>query len=328
MSSNPILDILNENALTFVDKHKISSLLEAEMPTVNNTMIANLYKSALEKSHIDFEDIPNSAGDITKYNGYKSMMSSIALLKDIANKSNVKISDLDIVETAISNITAYRDVFEKGFKLEKEFIILQYNLLVSACVESVSIIISSYVDYIKRPDKIEFTIIKNNRQSGWLCIQNLEKFNSCVKTGDFSKAVNGVINTGKASLIGVDDIIIPTLIIGGVLLIVPIIRELIFYFYYSRMKLSDYLKQQATFIELNKNTISISTLPANKKTDILNKQSAVIKQLHSLSDKIKVNHITSENKSMDALHRENKGWTINTINTQSASTDRNDFKLL
>jgi len=328
MINNPMMVILLENAMTFADRNKVYGLMESEQAQVNNTMISNLYKSALEKSHINFEDIPISAGDITRYSGYKSMMSSIALLRDIATKSNITISELDIVDKSISNITAYRDAFEKGFKLEKEFIILQYNLLVCACVEAISSIISSYVDYIKRPDRIEFTIIKNTKQTGWICIQNLDKFNGCVKSGDFSKAINGVINSGKESVIGIDDIIVPTLIIGGVLVLVPIIRELIFYFYHSRMRMSDYLKQQAAFIELNKNSIGIAALPANKKSAVIKKQSEVIRQLQSISDKIRVNHTTSESKSMDELNKENRGWTINDVATQSESSDGNGFKLL
>ncbi len=328
MNVNPIIQILIENTSTFIDRNKVYGLTEADLATVNNTMISNLYKSALEKAHIDFEDIPNSAGDITRYIGYKPMMNTLSLLKEIATKSNTKIGDLEIVEKAISNITAYREAFQKGFKLEKEFIILQYNILVSACVESISTIISSYVDYIKRPDKIEFTIIKNNKQSGWLCVENLSKFNACVNSGDFSKVINGVINSGKQSVIGVDDIIVPSIIIGGVLLLVPVMRELIFYFYYSRMKISDYLKQQAAFVELNKNSANILSLPANKKSAIIKKQSEVIKHLLTIADKIKVNHTITENKSMNEIHRENKGWSINTIPIQSQSDNEKDFKLL
>jgi hypothetical protein len=324
----PIMKILVENAMTYNDRNKIYSLMEAEVNNVNNTMIANLYKSAIEKSHVDFEDIPQSKGDITKYSGYKSMMDSLTLLKEIMGKSAVRVDDVQIVETAISNITAYREQFEKGFKLEKDFILLQYNVLVSACVESVSLIISSYLDFIKRPDRIEFNIINNNKQIGSLCLQNLNEFNYSVKSGEFPKVINAVINSGKESFIGVDDLVIPAVIIGGVALLVPIIRELIFYFYYSRMKLSDYLELQASFLELNKNNIESSSLAANKKNSILKKQEDLIKKLYAIADKIKVNHIMTQNKSIDEMNKQNKGWTIGEIQNQAASTDKTGFKLL
>jgi hypothetical protein len=324
------MNILLENSKTISERNIIYSLTEAGAgtPVINNAMIANLYKSAIDKSHVDFDDIPESKGDITKYSGYKSMIESINLLRDISTKSNFKIPELDIVNTAISNISIYREQFEKGFKLEKDFILLQYNVLVSACVESVSLIISSYLDFIKRPDRIEFNIINNNKQIGSLCLQNLNEFNYSVKSGEFPKVINAVINSGKESFIGVDDLVIPAVIIGGVALLVPIIRELIFYFYYSRMKLSDYLELQASFLELNKNNIESSSLAANKKNSILKKQEDLIKKLYAIADKIKVNHIMTQNKSIDEMNKQNKGWTIGEIQNQAASTDKTGFKLL
>jgi len=325
---NPIQKILLENATTFSERNQIFALTEADSAVINNTMIANLYKSAIDKSHVDFDNIPDSKGDITKYTGYVPMMKTISLLKEIAVKSNIKIPELATVEQAISNITVYKDLFEKGFRLEKEFIILQYNVLVAACVESISTIISSYVDYVKRVDKVEFTVIKGSKLSGWLCISNLERFNISVKNGDFAKVLNTVINSGKQGFVGVDDIIIPALIIGGVMILVPLIRELIFYFFYARMKISDYLKQQAAFLELNRINVEVSNLPANKKKEILKKQSETINTLNSLSDKIKVNHTMAQSKAVEALKTENKNWTFDSVQSQAASSDQTGFKLL
>lgn len=324
---NPAFRILIENATSFQERGQIYALLENEVYKVNNTMISNLYKSALDKAHVDFEDIPNSKGDITKYSGFKPMIESIALLKEIFTKANIKITDLETVEVAVNNIISHRELFEKGFSLEKEFIILQYNTLVFACVESVSTIISSFVDYIKRPDKVEFTIIKNARVSGWLCIENLEKFNLVVKRGELTKVLTTIINTGRENLTG-KDLAVPALIIGAVLAIVPLMRELIFYFYYSRMKLSDYLKQQATFLEINKSNISSSVMTVKKKNDILKKQDERIKILKDLADKLQVNNKMTETKTTNAIKGENKNWTINNVQKQTLNDDTGGYQIL
>jgi len=325
---NPVMKILVENAVTYSERNRLYSLMESEMNNVNNAMISNLYKSAVDKAHIDFDDIPQSKGDITAYSGYNSMTSVLSLIKEIATKANTRIAEIDVVTQAISNIAAYRDLFEKGFKLEKEFIILQYNTLVYACVEAVSTILASYVDFIKRPDRVEFTIIKNARQGGSLCITNLDKFNLSVKQGDFARVLNAVVNSGKEGFVGVDDLIVPTLIIGGVVVLVPLIRELIFFFYYSRMKTADYLKQQARLLEINKQSLESGTVSAKKKNEILKKQQEAINKLNEISDRIKVNHGLTENKTAVALKQENKSWTLDNIQSQSASTDQNGFKLL
>jgi hypothetical protein len=328
MQMNPGLKILMENARTFSDRSKIMALMENEIHGVNNAMVSNFYKSALEKSHVDFEDIPQSKGDITKYSGYKSMVETLDLIEQIAAKHSIKIKEVDDIKQAIQNIVAYRETFDKGFRLDKEFIILQYNTLVYAAVEATSLLISSYIDFVKRPDKIEFTVIKDTRHGAHLAIQNLQKFNLTVKQGDFSKVLNSVISTGKDNLVGIDDLVVPALIIGGVLALVPMIRELIFGFYYSRMKVSDYLAQQAMLLEINKENIQASTRPAKEKNEIIKKQGVKIEKLRRMSDAIKVDRTMSDSKASIEMNKENKGWTIDDVRTQSASTDSGGFQLL
>lgn len=328
MQTNSAMKILLENAKTFSERNKITALLESEMKAVNNTMIGNFYQSALEKAHIDFDDIPNSKGNITHYSGYNSMIQSLELVQEIASKNNNQVKEAEVVLDALKNIVAYRESFEKGFRLGKEFVILQYNTLVLACVEATSIIISSYVDFIKRPDRVEFTIVKDHRHGSHSSIDNLAKFNLSVKQGDFSKVLNSVINSGKESLIGADALVIPAFIIGGVLILVPIIRELIFGFYYSRMKVSDYLAQQAALLEINKQSIQASNAPAKEKNEIIKKQARQIDKLRKMSETIKVDRVMSDHKASIELKKENKTWTIDDVQSQSASTDTNGFQLL
>jgi len=326
---NEVSKILIENAITLKEKNQIYSLKESDQNIVNNTMISNLYKSAIEKAHVDFNDIPNSKGDLTKFSGFKSMLDSVDLLHQLSNKTNVKIDELDILDKAINNIINYKESFEKGFKLEKEFIILQYNILVCACIEGLSSIISSYVDFIKRPDRIEFTLIKSPQLTGRICIMNLEKFNSCVRSGEFGKVIKSVIDSGKEGFVGTETLMIGTLIVGGVLVLVPLMRELIFYFYYSRLKISEYLKTQALFLEINKNNINMnSSLNSKNKKQILDRQQTVIRNLQALSDKIRVDDTTSTTQTYKNMNTENKGWSLGSVKTQSASVDGNGFKLL
>lgn len=325
---NEVIRILKENASTFKEKYEIRSLMESEMKAINNIMIGKLYSSALDKSHVDFDDIPESKGDITKYHGYKQMVEVLQLIDDISKQNNHKIDDVQIVQDAIRNITAYREQFEKGFRLDKEFIILQYNVLVYACVEATSGIISSYVDFVKRPDVVEFTIIKGPTRGTSLAIKNLNKFNLSVKKGDFQKVINSVIQSGKESFIGTSAMVIPAMVIAGLVAIVPITRELIFAYYYSRMKVSDYLKQQATLLEINRQSIEATSMPAREKNAVIKKQADRIKQLNHLSEKIKVDRVMADNKASINLQNENRSFTVGEMKSQAASVDNNGFQLL
>ncbi|NNV04712.1 hypothetical protein, partial [Brevibacillus sp. MCWH] len=127
MYISPAVKIVLENAKTFSERNEVVELLlENKNPYVSNTLVTNLYKSVLDKSYIDFGNIPESKGDLTKYEGYKNMMEVISIVKELSEKYDTKIPELNIVETTIENIITYRDIFEKGFKMNKSFIILQY----------------------------------------------------------------------------------------------------------------------------------------------------------------------------------------------------------
>lgn len=318
---NPLMKILKENAKTFSDRRELDTLLESETSAVNNAMVSNLYKSAIEKAHIDFQDIPESKGDLTKYSGYKSMVDTVALLTELSRKMNVKLSELDTIRDAMSALVSHRELFEKGFRLDKEFIILQYNTLVYACVEAISVVISSYVDFVKRPDKVEFSIEKDVRSNGTITLSNLEKFNKTVKQGQFTKVLTTIINTGNEKLIGAETLVVPLLIMGGVAVLVPLIRELVFSFYHSRMQLSDYLNQQAALLEMNKENMKASNMSASERNAIVKKQQAHIEKLRRIADKVKVHTIMGDTKASMEIAKQNKNWTIGEVKSQAASAN-------
>jgi hypothetical protein len=324
---NKLINILLENSSSFLERNTIYALSENDQAMVNTSLINKLYNVTLQKAHVDFEDIPNSKGDISKYSGYKSILETLDIIKGLAKSSNVKINEVDIIEDAVNNIVVHRDLFFKGFKLEKDFVILLYNSLVAACVEATSLLISSYIDFIKRPDKVEFNLIKLSMGPNALTLDNLASFNASVKSGDFSKVLNYVITTGKQNFLGPD--IIAALVIGGLVLIIPILRELIFYFYYTRMKLSDYMKQQSMLLELNKNMIQSNTaLTPNQKKEILTKQIDRINFLNNISDKIKVDNTMTQSKSIDDIKNENKSWSLDSITPSSSATVGTGVQLL
>lgn len=328
MNMNVAIEFLMENATTYRERRDIETLTESEMAQVNNTLVTNLYKSAIDKSHVDFEDIPNSKGDLTKYKGYQQTIQVIDLLEKLSVQQGVSVPELMVVKDAINNIIRYRDSFEKGFRLDKEFITMQYNTLVFAVVEATSLIIANYVDFVKRVDQNDFQITRNPRSQSALVIDSLVKFNMSVKRGDFSKALQAVIATGKENFAGSTVILTAVGISMAVASIVPVTRELIFGFYYTRMKLSDHLKHQAELLEINRQSVEASNRPAKERNAIVKNQTTKIRQLQALSDKIKVQHQIGETQARKEMGKENRGWSIDSVRSQSASTDSTGFSLL
>lgn len=320
-----IKKILLRNATNFKDRNTIIAMEAAEEERVDNVMVAKLYELAISKANIDFDDIPSSKGDITKYVGYTTMVDGLNLVKDLAKQQNVKIKEIEIVETAINNIVTYRAQFTKGFLIDKEIIMLMYNLLVSACVTATSVVISSYVDFIKSPTKVEFTIVKGANVMAHTSIQSLIQFNACVKSGDFGKVIN-TVSGDKENLLG-GSTLIPIMILGGLAMIVPLLRELTYYFYFSRMKTSDFLKHQAELLEINRDAVKGSNLPAAKKKEVLRKQAQAAKRMTDFADRIAVDSKGTEKMVKNQIEQENKTIHIKDVQSQASSLDTSGFIL-
>ena len=321
-----IKKILLRNATSFKDRNAIIAMEATEEERVDNIMVSKLYELAIAKSHIDFDDIPDTKGDITKYVGYANMVDSLTLVKNLAKQQNAKIKEIEIVETAINHIVSYRAQFTKGFLIDKEFIILLYNLLVSSCVTATSVIIASYVDFIKSPTKVEFTIVKGANKMGHTSIQSLQQFNASVKSGDFGKVLN-TISGDKENLLGGSAALIPIMILGGMAMIVPLLRELTYYFYFSRMKTADFLRHQAELLEINKDAVKGSNLPANKKKEVLKKQAQAAKHMSDFANKIAVDSRGTEKMVDREIEKENRTIHIKDVQSQASGLDTSGFIL-
>lgn len=320
--------LLLENCSSFAERREIFSLTESEINGVQNGMINKLYTSALNKAHVDFEDIPESKGDITKYSGYKPMVETLQILSQLAERSKQKIPEIAVVQNALDNIVSLRDLFEKGFKLNKEFIILQYNSLVSSCVISTSSLISSYVDYMKNVNNVEFIIINPKNNSGKICINSLKDFNKSVISGEFRKVLNVVINNDSEAFLGTATVI-TTIVIASVIATVIIMRNIIFYIYYSRVKIAEYMRVQALFLELNKSSINSQSynVPASKKKEVLKKQKRLINELKKIADQIDVSDRMATNNLQTNMKKENSSWKLDDVKPKN-QVDQTGFQLI
>lgn len=311
LKRNYSIDILVENATTFSEKTRLSALTEAEQAVINDKMVGNIYKSALKKRDIDFDNIPYSKGDVQQFNGYDNIVGTLSIVRELSKKFGIKIEELDVVEDALSNLRTHKAIFQKGFALDNEFMILYYNTLVYACVESTSLILSSYVEYVKTINTVEFRLKKGKGIHGNICITNLKKFNKSVKSGEFVKFTKGMLDQGKQNFVGGGVAAVTAITLAAS--IVPILRELVYFVFESRMAISQFLDQQAEFLEMNKVRVNASSMSAPERNKVLDKQSAAINKLESLSDKIKVNHQLTDKAAATKIKQDNKEWTLKSV---------------
>lgn len=308
---NELMNILLENCTSHEEKARLYSLTETEQAIINDRVMGNIYQSALKRKNIDFDTIPYSKGDISKFDGYDNMVATINMLKQLSKKFGIKMGELDIVDTALSNIRAYRKTFTSGFHLGNEFLTMYYNSLVYACVESTSLILASYVSYVKSVNTTEFTLKKGKGIYGNVCINSLDKFNRSVKNGEFAKFSKNALDKNKQNFTG--SAVAITTAIAVAASIIPILRQLVFYYYDTRMNVSEYLEHQSMFLRMNKNAIDSKSLGAQKRNDVIKKQESYARKLDEISDKIRVNSKLTDQKSTSSLKQDNKSYTLKSV---------------
>lgn len=306
---------------------------DAESPVTKKT-IESLYNSVINKSHIDFDTIPNSKGDITAYTGYKSMVQTLADLMTMSTEDSA-YKDLGIyvksVQHAIANIQGFSKFYMQAFQKKMERLVIEYNIFVYTCVEATTSLLYQFSDYIKTPSSHEMRVRLQNTKyrADMFYIQQLQSFNRLCASGDYKKYLSGIIVSGTDNFLGFDDAALITgslAIISAVALsIVPITRRLIYSFQNARGKLAEDLELQAYFLELNKNSIesSKSKTPAEKKK-ILEKQEKTRLKFLRLAEKLRVKSMRAEEYAKQTLAKDDKTMTISNMKDKASNGDSDD----
>lgn len=276
---------------------------EEDQSKILTALTSKLYDNVVSKvDDIDFGEVPLTKGNITKLSNYDKMLESCATIKSIMLQFNQDTKkNIDQVTLAIENIASRKDLFIKGYMLNMELPIVVYNTMTLAVVKALSYMISNCIEFIKSPNSDSFdTIIERTsvmKTEQHLLFDNLRKFNSSCSSNELDRALDYVIKSGSKNFIGEYMIAGQAIAAIGILLsIIPIMRELIYFYYYNRVRASDYFALQADLLQMNAYNIQNSRpdLSKDEKAKIVNKQLTVMKAFRAVSDKISVDCKKSE----------------------------------
>lgn len=298
------------------DKSYMKNMDKNDVHQINGQLIQNLYQVISERKGIDFGDIPDSKGDIEKVKYYENTVKSLDILEELFRKNNIEEPNLAIVRRSIGFMKQYKPQFVNGFKYNHDFIMIMYNSLVMAIIDATCVMISSYMEFIVSSEPI----YKNNHmitnQRSAVAFENLKSFNAICENGNMEQVMSYMIKEQKNALMGVDDVVVTGVIIFGLLSIIPTIRELIYFYYKSRVKLSEYLELQSQFLEMNKLAVEASNRPPKERKEIARKQTAVITKMRKLADKVRINNVDTSDVVKKEIKDENSLWSLNTIEKQ------------
>ena len=278
---------------------------EADQNQVLTALTSRLYEHIVEKvDDIDFGTIPNSKGDITMVDNYDRLVDCTNVIESLLVEYKQDLKPIKTIKDAIENVKARKELFQKGFRYQVELPMITYSTIVLSIISSTSFLVSTCIEFIKIPSQEEFGVILDKvalvKTKSNLLFNNLERFNIACDKKQIDNCLDVVIKNNMKNLTGVEvGFVVGGIAMAGLILnIIPILRELIFFFYYSRTRVSDYFDIQADLLQMN--AYAVQNNDTMKKADrerIAKKQMKIVELFRKISNKVAIDTKESEVKA-------------------------------
>lgn len=301
----------------------LSTIEEADQSKMLVALTSKLYDHLIDKvDDIDFGDIPKSRGDITKLPNYDKVVDCINIIEQILISSNQDIESIAIIKNTVSYLREYKDIFVRGYQLNMELPMVIYNTAVLSIYSGISVMISSCIEFIKSPDNTGFDIaldkvqLKKTKDS--LLFKDLAQLNEAFNSGTLPKALDAILRQNTKNFTGTA--IVGIAVVGVILNIIPILRELTYFFFYSRTKVADYFDAQSALLQMN--AYNLASKASNSDKDIKEIQSRQLKiadKFKKIANFISVKHSKAEASTNKETKDLEKKLKISDVDVDSES---------
>jgi hypothetical protein len=249
-------------------------------------------------------------------------------LRSIVKEYHQSTEPIDVVSDAIANIRSRTKLWTKCYAMNLELPIILYQSIVMACVSSISLLIATSIEFIKNTDDGTYTAaldkVAYNKTSVNLLYNNLKKFNAACKAGQIDEMVNQVIAMNSKQFVGtIANILVSgTAVVMIIKFIVPMLRELVFFFYHAKQSVSDYFAVQADLLEVNANNLQYkSSIPDEKKTAIYDRQKGIADKFRNISNAFAIKMNKAQHDADKSITSEKKKYKISDISTDNPDSE-------
>lgn len=297
------------------------ALDESDQDSILTSLTSKLYDNIVDKiDDIDFGDIPRTKGDITALPSYDKITGCLKILEDLLVQYKEKTEPVDVISNAVENLKLHKDLFVRAHKFNVELPMVVYNTIALSVVSALSLMIATTIEFIKTPNGEGFSIaldkvaLVKTRES--LLFDNLRKFNAACKQGQLESSLEPLIKARVHNLVGIEvGVIAGAIAIMGILFnLLPIIRELVFFFFYTRTRVSDYFDLQADLLEMNAQNIRTTDLnTVDDKNKVVKKQLKIAEFFRELANKIAINNKSSEVRATKDIVNSSKKMKIDDV---------------
>lgn len=294
---------------------------EADQNKILLSLTSKLYDNIVEKiDDIDFGDIPYTKGDITKLPNYEKLSNCIDIMRQLVEHFKEDPTPINEIDNALENIKLRKPMFEKAFKLNIEMPVVIYNTMALAIISSISLMISACVEFIKAPTDESYIIALDRvayvKTKEHLLFNNLKRFNRMCKTEEFDKAMEHIIKQNVKNFTGAGAFLIVGIaaIIGIIMNIIPILRELVYFFYHTRTRIADYFDMQADLLQMNATNIQMNqTRDPQDREKIAKRQFTIASKFRSFANKISIDTKSSEVNAIKSISNDTKKMKITDV---------------
>jgi len=312
-----------------VTRKKLVSLSEAK--DQNAALLSasiKLYELIEAKvTDIDFGEIPKSKGDITKIPNFMELVECTNTIHTILVQNKQSTESTDTILNAIENMKVLKPEFEKAFVINCDIVVLLYNTMALSIVSAVSYLISTTIDFVRDPAVGSYEISLQNtsktKSKDHILYKNLKKFNKSCATGqmkksliDLLRATSGVNESGEvATLLSEEKTAVTeeafTAIVAAIAgtatiialigILLPIIQEVVCFFYCAKQSISDYFSIQSDVVRLNAENVKLDmTKTPAEREKIYKKQVKIADSFKKISTKLSVK-MKGSNKSAETM---------------------------
>lgn len=307
---------------------RLYNLDEAEQNTVLLSLTNKLYQMIVAKiDDVEKGDIPKSRGDITRLPKYNQLKECAKTLTSIFEQYKEDTAPIKVIENAIDNLEDNSDVFVQAYMAKVDFGIMIYESVTLAVIGSLSYMIACCIEYVKDPKNDGLTIVMDKtgvvKVKEHLLYENLVKFNEACRTNDIENAIRPLIKNRTQNLFGVGGLVLVKgilIAIPVIIALIPLVKDLVYYFFAARQRVSVYFDIQADLLEMNANELKDNpniTTDADRKS-VIRKQLQVARTFRQIADKLAVEAKTAENKADKEIKKDNKKYRIDDVETNPA----------
>ena len=291
---------------------------EADQNQVMGSLATKLYDAIVKKvTDIDFGQIPQSRGDITKIPNYLDMVECLTTIRDMMVASKQSTQTPDIIFLSIENMKKYQKIWEKGYVLDNEMAIVFYNTIALSIVSAISLLTSATVEFIKNPQSdvidLELARVANHKTKDNLLFKNLDKFNKACRKGDIEKIFNEVLKAQrqlKEETIVKENIaailFTGAMVLGLLSTVIPILHQLTNALYCLRQNVAEYLAGEADVIRLNAEKVQYNRAKSpEQKKKIIARQHKIADHFKKWSNKLMIKANKADAEANKKIKEEN-----------------------